>query len=46
MFGIAVYAGGSHSQVKKDQRETFKAPVFFSAFRKTLFGLSSKLSDA
>lgn len=44
MLGMTVYAGGDCSQVKKDQAETFKAPVIFSEFRKSLFGSSSMLS--
>lgn len=44
MLGMTVYAGGNCSQVKKDQAETFKAPVIFSEFRKSLFGSSSTLS--
>lgn len=41
MLGMTVYAGGDHSQVKKDQAETFKAPVIFSEFRRSSFGSSS-----
>lgn len=46
MLGMTVYAGGGHSQVKKDQAETFKAHVIFSEFRKNPFGSSSTLSGA
>lgn len=46
MLGMTVYAGGGHSQVKKDQAETFKAHVIFSEFRKSPFGSSSTLSGA
>lgn len=42
MLGMRVYAGGGHNEVKKDQAETFKAPVIFSEFRKSPFGPSSK----
>lgn len=43
---VTVYAGGGHSQVKKDQAENFKVPVIVSEFRKSPFGSSSRLSGA